>query len=102
MRIYLEALRIAIENNQVNAALNALVAIAEQLIEQNDTERAADILALAMCYPMSQPTHEAAEILFDDLESRLCPRVIWDARARAAEITLDDLAVEVLGQLAEE
>jgi hypothetical protein len=102
MKSYRDALKTAIELGAIPAAINALVCIAELLIERGEDERAAEILALVLCYPMSRDTRELAEDLFMDLESRLCPRVITDAQARCAEITLDDLASEIIGQMAEE
>lgn len=102
MKYYRDALKTAIQLGAIPSAINALVGIAETFIERGDGERAADILALVLCYPMSSDTRELAEDLFMDLESRLCPRVIYDARARCEEITLDDLALEIIGEMAEE
>lgn len=101
MKQHCDRLKSAIELGAVPAAINALVCIAEQLIERGDTNRAADILALVLCYPMSRDTRDLAECLFDDLETTVCPRVILDARARAETLTLDDLALAIIGELAE-
>jgi hypothetical protein len=102
MKYYRDALKTALELGAIPSAINALVGIAETFMERGDGERAAEILALVLCYPMTSDTRDVAEDLFMDLESRLCPRVIWDARARCEEITLDDLASEILGEVAEE
>lgn len=102
MNSYRDALKTAIELGSVPAAINALVCIAETLIDRGVYERAADILALVLCYPMGRETRALAEELFIDLECRLCPRVISDAQARSDEITLDDLALSVIGHMAEE
>ncbi|MFO7322804.1 MAG: hypothetical protein DIU68_013830 [Chloroflexota bacterium] len=102
MRHQRDALKTAINLGMVNAALNALVSIAEMFVERGDTERAANILALVLCYPMSQRTGKRARELFSDLEQTVCPRVIADARSRAELLTLDDLASEVLAETANE
>jgi hypothetical protein len=102
MKHYKEALKNAIEAGAVSSAINALVGIAETLIERRENQRAADILALVIHYPMLAETRALAVTLLDDLESRVCPRVLVDARARAQEITFDDLADEILLGLAEE
>jgi len=102
MRHQRDALKTAINLGMVNAALNALVSIAEMFVERGDTERAANILALVLCYPMSQRTGKRARELFSDLEQTVSPRVIADARSRAELLTLDDLASEVLAETANE
>lgn len=102
MKSYRDALKTAIELGSVPAAVNALVCIAESLVERGEMERAADILALVLCYPMARETRDVAEDLFMEVESRVCPRVIADAQARCEETTLDDLAIGVIGEIAEE
>ncbi len=102
MKHHRDALKTAIELGAVPAAINALVSIAEELIERDETSRAADILALVLCYPMNREARQLAECLYDDLETTECPRVLEDARARAETMTLDDLALEIIGEMAEE
>lgn len=102
MKHHRDALKTAIDLGMVNAAINALVSIAEAFSERGDAERAANILALVLCYPMSRGTRDRARELFSDLEQTACPRVIADARSRAQELTLDDLASEVLAETAGE
>jgi hypothetical protein len=102
MEHHRETLRVAIERGAVPLAIDALVGIAEGLMERGDAERAAGILALALCYPMNRETREFAEILFSELEVTLCPRVILDARTRAEDLTLDELAAEVLEEARED
>jgi hypothetical protein len=101
MKQHCDRLKSAITLGAVPAAINALVCIAEELIARGETERAADVLALVLCYPMSRDTRDLAECLFTTLESTTCPRVILDAKNRAEDLTLDDLALEILGDLAE-
>ena len=102
MKSYCDALKTAMELGSVPAAANALVCIAESLMDRGDNERAAEILALVLCYPMARETRDIAEELFFALESHVCPRVIADAQARCEETTLDDLAFGVIGEMAEE
>ncbi len=99
MRQYREALKAAIEIGAVPAAIEALVGIAEALIERGDLERAVEILALVLCYPMHRETRELAEAMLLDLEVEVCSRVLTDAKARCGEITLDDMASEILAQI---
>ncbi len=102
MKYYRDALKTAIDLGAVPAAINALVCIAESLVERGERERAAEILTLVLCYPMSRETHDLAEDLYNELESRLYPRVLADAQARCDELTLDDLAFEVIREMAGE
>ncbi len=69
-----------------------LVALAEVLIEQGRTEPAAFILAFVLAHPAT-PTaiHHQADLLFDELEASICPRVIWDARQFAQAATQTDV-----------
>ena len=62
----------------------ALIAFAAACLERDMTQTAADTLAFLLQDPGVSKTirDEAAEI-FDDLESRICPRVILDARSFA-------------------
>ena len=81
--------------------LDLLVEIARDSVEQDDKEFAAEILALALQYPMHIETLDLAETLFSALETELCPRVIHDACDQAERITLDDMVVRVLEHSAE-
>lgn len=101
MKSHREALKAAIELGAVPAAVNALVLIAQSMVDRGEFDRAVDILALVMCYPMHPDTREVAEALFLDMESTVCPRIILDARTRADEMTLDDLALEILAETTE-
>ena len=96
MKSHREALKVAVELGAVPAAVNALVLIAQSLVERGDFDRAVEILTLVLCYPMHPDTREVAEMLYLDMESTVCPRVLVDAQARAEEITLDDMALEIL------
>lgn len=87
------------ERGAIPAVLDALVGIAQELIDTDEKERAVEILALVLNYPMNRETREVAVYLFDELEAELCPRVIWDARALANDLTLDDLALQEIGKI---
>lgn len=89
-------LEAAMECELVVKALDLLVAIAELHADQGNTASAAEIAALVMEYPVRPATHERADALFTRLEGELCPRVIYDARTLAAELTLDDMVQRVL------
>lgn len=91
-----DELQAAISGDLFAKALDLLVAIAQQEIAIGDKTLAADILALVLAYPLRQVTRDQAETLFDDLERELCPRVIFDARAAAEALTLDEMVVRVL------
>ena len=91
-----KALKSAMDGDAISLALGTLLEIAEHLAEIGDKEWAAQILALLLCYPLSDFCRERAERLMLDLKSELCPRVILDAEQRAQEITLADLVSEIL------
>lgn len=99
MRHYCEALKAAIEVGAVPAAIEALVGIAETLVERGELDRSVEILTLVLCYPMHRETRELAEAMLLDLEAEVSPRVIEDAKARCDELTLDDMAADILTQM---
>jgi hypothetical protein len=102
MKQYCDTLKNAIELGAVPTAINALICIAETLAERGDHDRAVEILALVVCYKVGDDAREAANSLYSELKTMVCPRVVVDAEARADEMTLDDLALEVIGEMAEE
>jgi hypothetical protein len=72
--------------------LATIVGAADLLIEMEEKERAADVLAFVLAQDEASPaTRERAWDLFDELEAELCPRVIWDARERAQTATLQQI-----------
>ena len=67
----------------------ALTALAERCISSDDTQTAAEILAFLLGQiDMDADALFRAEDLFADLEGKICPRVIVDARAFAADMDL--------------
>ncbi|MCY4063395.1 MAG: hypothetical protein OXG53_13580 [Chloroflexi bacterium] len=66
-----------------------MIALAEMCIELGQKQTAADTLAfLLLRIDMDPDIFIRAEALFADLESRICPRVILDAREFAADMDL--------------
>ena len=66
-----------------------MTALAEDCLEIGQTQTAADILAYVLCQiDADSVTLERANELFTELESRVCPRLILDAREFAAGMDL--------------
>ncbi|MCY3914519.1 MAG: hypothetical protein OXG49_00770 [Chloroflexi bacterium] len=67
----------------------AMIALSEYCIEWGQTQIAADTLAFLLLRGNIDPdSFMRADELFADLESRICPRVILDAREFAADMDL--------------
>jgi hypothetical protein len=81
--------------------LDILVEIAERSLYHDEDELAAQILALALQYPMRVETLERAEVMFSSIEARVCPRVLWDAFDLARRMTLEDMVAHVIKESAE-
>lgn len=81
--------------------LDGLANLASMIMEAGKTDEAAQILAFILNHPdVSAETYDKADDLFIDLESRICPRVIYDAKLSAVYQTMDSmitLASETLG-----
>ncbi len=76
----------------------ALMALA--CVERGWTQPASDILAFLLRQPdVCARIREIAEEAFCDLESRICPRVIHDARAFAADMDLQTVVEYLLDVL---
>lgn len=66
-----------------------MTALAEYCIEIGQTQAGADILAFVLRQSATDPlTRERADESFAELESRVCPRIILDAREFAADMDL--------------
>lgn len=103
MRTLYDVLRVAMEVDDVTMALDALIGIAEQQMqgmrcESPDTECAAQILTLVLCYPLNDTSRRRAVGLLDDLAASICPATLLDARARAEQVTLEELVSDLLAQ----
>lgn len=67
----------------------AMIALSENYIEWGQTQIAADTLAFLLLQgDIDSDIFYRADVLFADLESRICPRVILDARDFAADMDL--------------
>ena len=67
----------------------AMITLAERCIELGQTQTGADILAfLLLQIDVNADASNRADELFAELESRVCPRVILDARDFAAGLDL--------------
>jgi len=79
----------------------AMIALAEDCIENGHTQTACDILAfLLLQKALSAAAFARADALFAELESRVCPRVILDAREFSADLDLQGM-VEYLLDIAQ-
>ncbi len=78
----------------------AMTLLAAACIEQGLTQTAADILAFLLRQPdLSVTARAAAEDIFADLESRICPRVIYDAKEFATDMDLSAMIEYALDTL---
>ena len=94
-------LEAAMEAEITSKVLDILVEVAKVSIYHDDKTFAVEILALVLQYPMHIETLQEAEQIYSDLESQLCPRVIFDAREQAELLTLEDMVARVLAKAAE-
>ena len=78
----------------------AMLALAEACVVYGLTQAAAEILAfLLLQHDISSAVRDRAEDALVDLESRICPRIIFDAREFAAGMDLNTMVeylIEVL------
>lgn len=90
---YRAALRAAVAINAAGEALDAIVGIAGSYLNRGMTQEAANLLAFVVNHPdVLHDTFDRAEELFLDLEERLCPRVILDARTFAVGKSINTVA----------
>ena len=79
--------------------LTSMTDLAEYYMGEGYTEEASEILAFVIIQPdLPDALLDRAEIRFDELESRICPRVIYDAKVFAKESTLADMVAYVLAE----
>jgi hypothetical protein len=77
--------------------LDAFVQMAGIYIERGLTQEGADILAFVMlCTDIPEDIAEAAEDLWEDLATWICPRVLLDAEDFAKKAFLDNVVSYVL------
>ena len=101
MQTLFSELESAMEAEITPKVLDILVEIASTSVARGEKDFAAEILALALQYPMRAETLEEAEALYTALEAELCPRVILDAQEQAQRLTLEDMVARVIAQAAE-
>ncbi len=100
MRELLDSLDFSCRAELISQMLHTLYEIADVLAGEGEKARAFEILNLVAQYPLHGAMVANVDMLLDDLEFQLCPRVVADARQRANDLTLDDLAAELLEQSA--
>jgi hypothetical protein len=93
LKDYLVALRAAIVINAASEALDAILGVAGSYLNRGMTQEAANLLAFIINHPdVLHDTFDRAEDLFLDLEERLCPRVILDAKTFAVAKSINTIA----------
>lgn len=90
---YLVALRAALAIDAAGEALDAIMNIAGCYLNRGQTQEAANLLAFVINNPdVLHDTFDRAEELFMDLEERMCPRVILDAKTFAVAKSINTVA----------
>lgn len=80
-----------------------MTALAAACETGGQTQLAADILAFLLLQPAaSAASRIRAEDMFAELESRICPRVILDARELAADMDMQSMVEYLLDSLESE
>ena len=87
----------ALSNVNRDGQYAALIALAQLMWEREQTQMAADALAFVLLQDdLSLELRELADGRFAEMESRVCPRIILDARQFAAEMDLQSTIEYVL------
>lgn len=90
---YLVALRAAVAIDANGEALDAIASIAGCYLNRGLAQEAANLLAFVTNHPdVLHDTFDRAEELFLDLEERMCPRVILDAKTFAVAKSINTVA----------
>lgn len=96
---YQAAIRAAYGMGNNNELFYAMTQLAQWFIARDWMQTASDILAFVLRQAdVASDTYELAFELFDDLERRICPRVIYDAKAFAQEVDLAEMIAFVLAE----
>lgn len=97
---YLASIHVAYKIHAIGELWTAMTRLPELYVSKGWTQEASDILAFILLQDdVPQDIHNLAEELFDDLERSICPRVIWDAKAFAQEMSLEDMVAYLLDDL---
>lgn len=95
--ILLYRMRDAYASGNQPALLRAFYGLARAYWADGFAEAAAENLAFILLQDNLAPDlQESAEALFADMESRICPRIILDARTFAAEMDLQSMVEYLL------
>lgn len=96
-KAFIAVIRSAMAIDATAETLDALVGLALLDLNAGRSDEAAGLLAFALHHPDTpDEARNQAFDLFLDLETRICPRVILDASARAREANLVQMVGEVL------
>jgi hypothetical protein len=99
---YLAAIQAAVAIEALTEVMDCMTYLAEFYIREGLTREAAEVLAFVMLRSeTAADTYQRAADLFLELESRICPSVILDARRFAHEATLRDMIAYVFAEDAE-
>ncbi len=94
---YLASIRASYAIRAYGELYYAMTQLADYYRQQDDTQTASDILAFILLQSdLPKDIREQAFELFDDLERRICPRVIWDAKAFAEDMDIQGMVEYVL------
>lgn len=85
------AIALAQQQADLQHLYRALLVWASWQIRHGHTQEGADVLAFLRTQPLASATAALADALWEDLNSRACPRVIYDARDFGTKATLDDV-----------
>lgn len=95
--ILLYRMRDAYASGNQSALLRALYALSQTYWANGLADAAAENLAFILLRDNLAPDlQESAEALLADIESRICPRIILDARTFAAEMDLQSMVEYLL------
>jgi predicted ATPase/DNA-binding NarL/FixJ family response regulator len=95
-----EALKTALESNQIPYLLHALTATADLLVQNNNLEHALGILTVVLDHrAASHGTRTHANHLFSQIESRLSPEVVAAAVEYAKSTPLEKIVQDLQAQV---
>jgi len=94
---YLASIRASYAIHATGELYSAMTDLADLYRQAGDTQFASDILAFVLLQD-DVPTdiYEQAFESFDDMERRICPRVIWDAKAFAQDMDMQGMVEYIL------
>lgn len=94
---YLASIRASYAISAMDELWYAMTQLADLYIHQEETQIASDILAFILLQDdVARDIYEQADALFDALERRICPRVIWDAKSFAHDMDIEGMVEHIL------